>query len=1335
MSLRLNDCEITGPAFPPQFVQFELENLLTKKNLLPKTTGADGEILKQKWESFRRKLRELGSLSGSIRVQHHVIEPLQSRLGYTSIERVAEGVFTSLKEPEDGGFQLIDETTATRLRFWTTEINTDIESPSRKNDAYRYSYLQVAKRVLYATGERFALLTNGSKLYLLLDDPARKESRIIFDLDEWRKQRDVPDSYRLLIALASPAGLKYLPELIEQARLQQSRVTKDLRIQARQAIEQFIQTVLEHPENREYFSQIEDKNQLAKLLWKEGLVLVYRLLFILKTESSENLAQQFSFTSSRIWRETYSPSHLLADLATKQLDGQETGEMLEGGLRQLFRMFVEGIESKELNVKPLGGALFGKEVTPILSEIKWGERAVALLLKNLLWTPRRKNSDIVQRVHYGSLDVEELGRVYEALLELEPGIAPETMCRLRRQKLEVVVPLAQGERYRAVAPVLDVTESDTEEEEEPEEPEEAEEETSSRKKVKVEWIEEIPAEKFYLRVGIGRKATGSYYTPHSFVKFLVQETLTPLIQERSPKEDPHPAELLKLKILDPAMGSGHFLVEACRFLGTALYEAVRTCDERAAKAEANTEVKSDAVAREKAQRDADEYRQRIYALPIESDALMQYLPSHSPTAHETDVAPKKAIALCMRLVAVHCLYGVDLNPLAVELAKLALWLETQSEGLPLTFMDHRLVVGNSLTGPFFEHLLTYPGNKQPLDDLFGKGLREKLSLTLEKALVLNRKLEENIGFETSDITAKESLAKELEQALAPFLALAAAWSGGVMLGRNGCDDSAYQELVKEVAETGTLPVVLPESLRKMMALGLGVALVPEDGGEVVALITSGETKPAFSYDLQFAEVFYPQGLLTERRGFDVVLGNPPWDQLLPLAKTFFASFDFEILNTKSKKDSNAIQNLLLLDSNVNEIYESYLLGFYGNEHIFNRLYKYQIVEIGGEKTIGKPDAFRLFMEKASCILCSNAFVGLVIPSTFHANEGATGIRKLYLEHMSLKKCLSFENTKKLFEIHPSFKFATIVASTLGQTTDFDCAFYLQDYSRLFEDKKLLLKYSLDFVQRTAPDYLNLLELENDEDLNVIEQCYLSSVSFKHHCDSSKILLGRELNITDDIERFSPTSTVIDESLDPRTPEIACELLNQGFLTLHEGKTFHQFTDRWEERPRFLVNVAKLKDKSIWINRARHYSMTYRKIASATNERTSIFSILPAGTINSDNAPLDKNADKHPFYFSLLTLAIGNTYSFDFCLRLRTASCVNKFILDSTPFPKVPIVFSSHSALRLACSHEGYLPLWKEQVGEEWRESKAPLTFPVLASDDERWDVRAAIDAVVAQAYG
>ena len=312
----------------------------------------------------------------------------------------------------------------------------------------------------------------------------------------------MPDTYRLLVALASPAGVQAVPELVDKARLQQTRVTSELRLQARQAIERFVQEVLDHPDNRERLATFTDAGSLAHDLWHEGLITIYRLLFMLKLESSDDPARSFSFASTSLWRNSFSPSVALARYARAALDqGVETGHLLEEGLRALFRMFAQGLQCTELHIAPLGGALFGTDATSLLSELHWGEQAVAHLLDRLLWTPRRRGTESRERVHYGPLDVEDLGRVYEALLELDPGITTEPMCRLRRQKLEVVVPVAQGERYRPAKAMPNDFSEDAEADDGDFE-EEEEEDTSARgKKTRVDWIEEIPAWSFLSACG------------------------------------------------------------------------------------------------------------------------------------------------------------------------------------------------------------------------------------------------------------------------------------------------------------------------------------------------------------------------------------------------------------------------------------------------------------------------------------------------------------------------------------------------------------------------------------------------------------------------------------------------------------------------------------------------------------------------------------------------------------------------------------------------------------------------------------------------------------------
>ena len=200
-----------------------------------------------------------------------------------------------------------------------------------------------------------------------------------------------------------------------------------------------------------------------------------------------------------------------------------------------------------------------------------------------------------------------------------------------------------------------------------------------------------------------------------------------------------------------------------------------------------------------------------------------YLPSKSLMPGSSTA---RAQALCRRLVAVHCLYGVDKNPLAVELAKLALWLESHAEGMPLTFLDHRLVVGDSLTGPFWDKLMFRPGKPDtPVEDLFSQGIYGKLQKALTEALGLVRRLESSVGSDLADVLDKEAVKARLDQALLPFRVAVAAWAGGVMLGPEKCDDLAYSQLLKAIGQTGRLPdVIESDALRAQIARGLGLEI-------------------------------------------------------------------------------------------------------------------------------------------------------------------------------------------------------------------------------------------------------------------------------------------------------------------------------------------------------------------------------------------------------------------------------------------------------------------------------------------------------------------------------
>jgi hypothetical protein len=1180
-------------------------------------------------------------------------------------------------------------------------------------------------------------LTNGDELRLLLSDPARPASFVSFRLSAWRNlsPREVPDGFRLLRAFLDPNLLtrqgedrekpSKLEALLDAARLKQGQITKDLRLQARRAVEQFIQGVLDHPANREQFLALggEERNRLPRQLWREALILVYRLLFILRGEASG----AFRFSTTSPWRHTYSPGYALAEVARQVIDrGAATGTYLEQGLRKLFEIFEKGLRWTEANIAPLGGRLFGQQETPILSSTCWSEVGCAGMLDMLLWTlekpkgARRTQAETGRRrINYADLDVEDLGRVYEALLELEPGLATEPMVRLRRAKLEVIVPDAQGTRYRPTRPSESGdTDADDTDDEEGADADDGEEEGKG-KKSKVEFVEEIIPEagspgRFFLRVGLGRKASGSYYTPDSFVRFLVQETLRPQVEERSPVNDPQPEEILKLKVLDPAMGSGHFLVGACRYLGERLYEACRLCADKG-------------------------LWDRV---PAE---LAPYLPGRVQEGEaEVGVSAERARAICKRLVAVHCLYGVDKNELAVELAKVCLWLESQAEGMPLTFLDHRLVHGDSLTGPFWHHLITYPIDGEPIEGLFAQGVQEKFSKRLAGVLTKVKWLEQTVGATPDEIAEKQKLKAEIDAELFPFRVLALSWSGAVMLGERKADNQGYGHLVKHVAENGELAETMEPWVLAMLRRGVGVASLPPARQELHQALSSslggGTSGPALAYDLAFPEVFYPTGVLSGRQGFHAVLGNPPWDALQPLAKEFYAGYDLDILNAPTRREREAVEKRLGADPNVQVAYEEYVAGFEELKGLIDRLYQRVNKSAGGSPSGAMTDLWQVFAERGIRLLRQAGRVGWVLPSAFHANQSATGIRELYLTENALERCYSFENRRKLFDIHRSFKFANVVARRDGAgAKEFSAAFYLHDDEWLHGEQKARqpFQYSKDFIRQTGGEYYSFLELRSRKALEVAEVCFAHGEPFGHVCERLGIRFGDECHMAKDAWRFTPTSQLLSNGEDPRDPEVARKALTLGYLVLHEGKTFRQYHDRWGERTRYLVATQSLADRAGILKQAQFYRLGYRDIAGPGDQNVSIFNLHPPGITTGDTAPVERSANARPDSAALFVLATLNSFSFDWLLQLRVRSHLNAFMLQGTPFPTYhnqgPLL--AHSALRLTCNHSGYAPLRREQFGDTWREPKPPFTWPVLATDDERWEIRAAIDATVADAYG
>lgn len=1292
MALALRDCTFFGSALSESFALNDLEAVLAKEKLLDKPSGPARREIEDGWESYRRKLRALGDQGGTLRVRHHVLDPLAERLGYGPPQ--AAGPVQTREDEEDGGF-LYAAASGAKVRAWAVDLGTDLDAPNQRGRAYRFSPARVAERVLLAAGERVGLLTDGEELRVVIVDPARPGSHVAIALGRsggWRGTAAVPDSYRLVRALASPAGLAKIGAITEAARLAQTRVTKSLRDQARRAVEVFVQALLDNPANSAVLEEWVDREALSRTLWREGLVVVYRLLFILKLEASADPARAFSFASTSLWRNTYSPNVALAPVVKDVVErGAESGSFLGDSLRATFRLFSEGLASSELKVSPLGGMLFGAESAPLVSRLAWTEQGVAALLDNLLWT-RERGQNARARVHYGSLDVEDLGRVYEALLELEPGIADRPMCRLRRAKLEVVVEAAKGAPYRAAArPEADEAEEDDADEDS------GDDEAPKRGKAKAVWVEEVAQGRFFLRVGLGRKATGSYYTPHPFVRFLVQETVGPQVSARSPADNPKPGEILKLKVLDPAMGSGHFLVEACRFLGEKLYEATRLCDGLAADAGRAAAAAKDAAERERLLGRARELRQRVEELPDPNDELVAYLPSRAAEGGESGLSQSRALAICRRLVAVHCLYGVDKNPLAVELAKVSLWLESYAEGLPLTFLDHRLVCGDSLTAPFFRHLMTDPVTGKPLEGLFLQRLGSRLKATLAGAVQHVRDLEASVGKDAADLERKRVAKARLDEALAPFRTLSEVWSGLAKLGSGAADPAGWEVLLTAVADGGAAEGVVEArpSLRTARAEGQGCA----------------------AYEFLFPEVFFPGGNPGTYGGFDGVVGNPPWDKVLPYAREFGAAYDVAVLDAPTKTERDTILKRVLEAPHVAKAFSEYKNGFQRLESVAARMYAHQRCDVEGAATTEKNDLYRLFVERGVALLCSSGALGLVTPAGLHSGEGATGLRRLLLDGCDLKCLFGFTNARRLFDIGAQERFDLVVAGAASRKDgSVRAGFRLTDPADI---GGLGFRLKHDLIRKLGGPHLVVLEVSSAQEAQLLATAASHATRWAEFAAHHSISTGDELNATHDAHRLVRAG-------------------EPDALVVHEGKTIGPFSTVWTTPPRFAVVPQRLADRAYILTRARFYRLAFRRLVGFTQEKC-VAALLPPGCTATNTCKVEWTPQKRANTFALLAVAVGNSLCFNWLARLRIDKDFNGYLLNEIPVPDLPNAAVSaviHGAARLVANEKAFAPLWREQFGSEWREpnGKAPR-FPVLETDEARWAARASIDAVVAEAYG
>jgi hypothetical protein len=673
----------------------------------------------------------------------------------------------------------------------------------------------------------------------------------------------------------------------------------------------------------------------------------------------------------------------------------------------------------------------------------------------------------------------------------------------------------------------------------------------------------LPGEWFLVRWGGTRKGSGTFYTRPGLAVPTVQRTLRPLAytpplkSDGTPNFDAHarewtprpPEEILALKICDPACGSGTFPVASLRYLTEALYAAVHHHNRLA----------------DRGDRSVVSLLRPHSAGADDVAALGQEMVPCRPD--DPNFEPRLK-AILKRHVVERCIYGVDLDPLAVELCRLSLWIETMDRSLPFSFLDHKVKCGNGLVGAWFDQFLHYPvmawknregGDKSHSNGVHfakearGKALRDFSSGALKNDLSLF--LSGPTLFDPRD------RAKEASNAHGDALSLLA------RLHELPVHDTAERA---RIYREELLASQSWQGLKAAMDLWCACWFWPADALEHAPLpstfaMPSAETRIEatriaarlrfFHWELEFPDVFGTAGA-----GFDAMLGNPPWDIAKPNSKEFFSNLD-PLYRTYGKQEALRMQTNYFesaaierdwLDYNADFRAQSnfmkYASSAHGDPSTAEGNDRYLIAR-GKEndslhtrwrglrsKTTGYADPahpfrhqgaadinlYKAFLEASHALLRQGGRLGFIVPSGLYSDHGTGELRRLFLDRCEWEWLFGFENRDGVFEIHRSFKFNPVIIQKGGSTSAIRTAFMrrkLEDWERA-ED--LATPYSRAQVDQFSPRSQAILEIQSKRDLAILGKIYSNSVLLGDDSPGGwGIKYATEFHMTNDSKLFPP----------------------------------------------------------------------------------------------------------------------------------------------------------------------------------------------------------------------
>lgn len=990
------------------------------------------------WQSFDRQRQrdDLNDLSGATQQWLHAL--LTQVLGFTDLQAYSES-----QRVDDRYFPVTHQAYNERVPMVlcapgdqsldTPDSRFGHEGRKRSPTGLMQEYLNANEQALWG------LVSDGLHLRIVRDNPSMtRPAYIDVDLASCFAEERLPE-FRILWLLlhasrfqpqtsddgALTPALCWIEQWRAQAEEQGERLLDKLRVGVTEALVALGNGFLRHPQNQSLRQQFEDRQLDAQAYYQELLRMVYRLLFLLRAEARDLLHPEGSDPlSMERYRDGYSLDVLrLAARKPHRFEARHHDLWLT--LQQTIRGLANG---QPLLALPALGGLFGADQCPNLDAALIDNQSLLKAIRALTWHASDTSNSLVA-TDYANMDAEELGSVYEALLELVPAVTTTPW------------------QYSFIG----LDENST-------------------------------------TAGNLRKLTGSYYTPDVLVQSLIDTALKPVIRERLKNNPEQPRDaLLALRVIDPACGSGHFLLAATRTL-----------------------------ARELAQLDAE---------------------GSEPTPHQFQHA--------LREVLQHCIYGVDLNPMAVELCRTALWMEALEPGKPLTFLDSHIQCGNALVGVYDPSVLE---DGIP-NDAF-KGLDGDDRELLKELRKRNREQAKNLAVDLR-IDSRRLAAIELlpEESLEDVLNKQKQWQDA--------RQSDETRRARQLANLWTAAFFVPKTPEYANRIPDNGALKAAHRDELDPELAQEVNRRAaqhrfFHWHLEFAEVF-----AGDQPGFDVVLGNPPWDVSQLSEEEFFAARDAEIAGLAGDSRKRAIATLA--DSNPG-LYNDYLMA------------KYSLSSTNGFcrssgrfplTAHGKLNLYSLFAELALQLVSNDGRVGIIVQRGIATDDS----NKLFFQHIiedkRLAALLDIENSEGLFaSVHRSFTFALL---TLAYEVDeAELLFYATSVEDLNSASRRIHLEPDDFL-RINPNTLTTPTFRAEMDAAITRGIYLRVPVFVREREPQ----SNPWNVTPKQGLFNMTSASslfrTHEQLDAMGAEIVGNEFHVDgirYLPLYEGKMVHHYDHRF-----------------------------------------------------------------------------------------------------------------------------------------------------------------------------